>query len=84
VAGCPAVAPGGRGPRALVLSFLVAGAVWWGSAGFEGLQAGDRGGDLGGPGPGRGDAQPQAAGRLRCDEVAAGGSPHPPELGHLR
>jgi len=52
VAGCPAVAPGGRGSAALGFVFSGAGAVWCWSAGCEGVQAGDRGGELGGPGPG--------------------------------
>ena len=48
-------------PRALGLSFLVVGVAESWSARREGLQAGDRDGDLGSPGPGGGDAQPQPA-----------------------
>jgi hypothetical protein len=58
---CPAVAPGGRGSTALV--FLLPGrrvcSGWL--AGREGLQAGDRGGDVRGPWPAFGGAEPQAA-----------------------
>jgi hypothetical protein len=61
VAGCPAVAPGGRVPRApgLLLRCRSDGCCWL--AGRQGLQAGDRGGDLVGPGPALGESEPQAA-----------------------
>jgi len=67
VSGCPAVAPVGGVPRPLVLSFPGRGSGSGWSAGGEGLQAGDRDGDLAGPGPSFGEAEPQAA--------AAGGEP---------
>lgn len=41
-AGFPAVAPGGRVPRAMGLSVLVVGAVVAGQPGVQDLQAGDR------------------------------------------
>src|SRR5690348_7567174 len=60
VTGSPAVAPAAGVPRAPGCSFpgRSDGSGW--SAGREGLQAGDRGGDLAGPGPACGEAQPQA------------------------
>ncbi len=61
VPACPVVAPGGRGSRGPGLSFLVVGVVSCWSAGGVSVQAGDRGGQLAGPGPGRGQAQPHAA-----------------------
>ena len=63
VPGFPAVAPGGRGSTGpgVVLPGRRGGSGW--SAGGVGLQAGDRGGELAGPGPGGGEAQPQRGGR---------------------
>lgn len=43
------------------MSFLVAGTVPAGQPGARGLEADDRGGDLSGPGPADGEAEPQAA-----------------------
>jgi hypothetical protein len=57
----PAVAAAGGVPRAWCLLLPGRGAVPAGQLGGEGLQAGDRGGDLGGPGPLFGKPQPQAA-----------------------
>ena len=61
MAGCRAVAglAGFHGPRWWLLPCRRGGSGW--SAGREGLQAGDRGGDLAGPGPVPGEPQPQAA-----------------------
>jgi hypothetical protein len=60
VSGCPAVAPGGRGSTSPgVLLPGRSGCSGW-SAGREGLQAGGRDGDLRGPGPAFGEAEPQA------------------------
>ena len=58
VAGFPAVAPGGRGSTGpgVVLPDRRDSSGWL--AGGEGLHAGDRCGELAGPGPGRGEAQP--------------------------
>jgi len=61
VPGCPAVAPGGRGSTGPGFVLSGVGAVCGWSAGCEGLQAGDRGGQHAGPGPGGGEAQPQPA-----------------------
>ena len=67
-------------PRARGVSFLVAGMVSGWSAGCEGLQAGDRGGDLAGPGPAGGEAEPQAA--AAADEApGAGEDPQPQPFG---
>jgi hypothetical protein len=63
--------------RALGLSFLVVGVVWWGPAGCQGVQAGDRGGELGGPGPGRGQAQPPAS--AASDDAPGGGERAQPQ-----
>jgi len=55
--------PGCRAREAMGPGFVLPGgrstSSW--SAGCEGLRAGDGGGDLGGPGPNGGDAQPQPA-----------------------
>ena len=48
-------------PRPPVLSFPGRSGGSGCSAGGEGLQAGDRGGDVRGPGPSLGEAEPQAA-----------------------
>ena len=71
MAGGPAVSPGERGSAGPLVPFLVAGSVPRWSAGRVGLQAGDRGGELGRPGPGGGEAQPQAA--AAADDTADGG-----------
>jgi hypothetical protein len=61
VPGCPAVAPGGRG------STVPGCFPSWSSgrrgvlAGCQGVEPGDGGGDLSGPGPSAGDLQPDAA-----------------------
>ena len=79
VPGCPAVAPGGRGSTAPGVSpffVAVAGSGW--SAGWEGLQAGDRGGELAGPGPSFGEPEPQAAAAAHeasCDGEQAQAQP---------
>src|SRR5258708_39781399 len=59
VLGGPAVAPGGRGSMVpgVVLPVVGIGCRW--SARLEGMEAADRCGDLGGPGPSGGEAEPQ-------------------------
>jgi len=52
-------------------SFLVVEAVWCWSAGAKGLQVGDGGGELAGPGPSRGDAQPYPP--AAADQAPGGG-----------
>jgi len=56
---------------------LVVRAVWCWSVWGEGLQAGDRGGDLGGPGPGRGETQPAAP--SAADQAPGGGEQAQPQ-----
>jgi hypothetical protein len=51
-------------------------ALGW-SAGREGVQPGDCSGDLGGPGPGRGDTQPQAP--RAADQAPGGGEQAQPQ-----
>src|SRR5258708_12274393 len=59
VLGGPAVAPGGRGSMVpgVVLPIVGIGCRW--SARLEGMEAADRCGDPGGPGPSGGEAEPQ-------------------------
>lgn len=72
-----AIAPGGRGSTAPgVLLPCSQGCSGW-SARREGLQAGDRGGDLAGPGPSFGEPQPQVL-------PAAGESPGDGEQAQAR
>jgi len=59
------------------LSFLVVGAVWFWSAGCEGLQADDRGGELGGPGPR--DSQAQPCPPAAADDAPGGGEQAQPQ-----
>ena len=58
VASCPAVAPAGGGSTGpgVAPSYRSDGSGW--SAGREGLQPGDGGGDLVGPGPALGESEP--------------------------
>ena len=73
--GCRAGWAGFHGPWGCSFLVVVAGSGW--SAGREGLQAGDRGGDLAGPGPAFGEAQPQAA--AAADEASGDGEQAQPE-----
>jgi hypothetical protein len=77
VADGPAVALGGRGSTGPG-GFLSAGGMGscW-SAWREGVETVDRSGDLGSPGPGRGDTQPQAA--AAADQAPGGGEQAQPQ-----
>ena len=76
--GCRAGWAGFHRPRGV--SFLVAGMGFGGSAGCEGLEAGDRGGDLLGPGPALREAETQAA-AAADDAPGAGEDPQPQPSG---
>src|ERR1700733_3741545 len=77
MAGVPAVAPGGRGSTGPRVSFPDGrGSSSW-SARCQVLQSGDRGGDLDGPGPSDGEAQPQAA--PAADDVSGDGEQPQPQ-----